>query len=175
MKLCELMETDFYTFFNLYEIHPVNPLPSFLVFKTGGFQEYITIEIHIDEQKNINGAILILDRDWIGNANSINPFGKDIAKSFIATFIPQPVQGEFRETLLTSLWNMKGTEDTIICIDKVVKIWEDSDIEVKDFLDVYRDIKIEARKVIDGHELIMKNVNEAKKKLLKISISLIDQ
>ena len=170
MNLSELEKTDFYTFFNLHEIKTAKSSPNCIIFKPGGFQEYITIHIIIDEQKNIHGAHLILDREWVGNFETINPFGKDIAKSFIGTFISSKVNSEFRDSLITSLWNMKGTKDVIICIDKVVKGWEYSNIEIKDFLDVYRNSKKEAKKILDGYELIMINIQDGDKKILKIII-----
>ncbi|MFX1276905.1 MAG: hypothetical protein ACFFBP_21055 [Promethearchaeota archaeon] len=141
--------------------------------KPGGFQDHIDIEIYIDEHEVINEAILMLDREWIGNFESLNPFGKDIAKSFIDAFLPEIPNDEFRDSLITSLWNMKGAQDVVICIDKVVKRWEEYNLEVRDFLDVYRDMKNEARKVIDDYEIIMGNVKIDNKKLLKILISFI--
>ena len=170
MSLTELEKTDFYTFFNLREIKPTKSSSDSIIFKPGGFQEYITIEINIDGQKSIYGAHLFLDREWVGNSESINPFGKDIVKSFIGTFILSKVNHEFRDSLITSLWNMKGTKDTIICIDKVVKGWEDSNIEIKDFLDVYRNLKKETKKTLAGYELIISNVQVDDKKFLKIII-----
>ncbi len=65
---------------------------------------------------------------------------------------------------------MKGTKDVIICLDKVVKGWEDSNIEIKNLLDVYRNLKNEFKKILDDYELIMTNVQEDDKKLLKIII-----
>jgi len=168
--MSELQQSDFYTFFNLHEITTTKTSKNNIILKPGGFQEYISIEIKIDEQENVNEAILILDHEWIGNIELINPFGKDIAKSFIGTIIPPKVNSEFRDSLITSLWNMKGTKDVIICIDKVVRGWEDSNLDVKAFLDVYRNLNNEAKKILDNYELIMKNVNEDGKKLLKIII-----
>lgn len=84
----ELKGSDFYQFFNIKEQKITNEGKyTRIEVKTGGFREYIDIIFYLNENREIEKGILLLDRNWIGNEQSINPFGKDIAKSFILAVI----------------------------------------------------------------------------------------
>ena len=172
LKYSELKNTDFFNFFNLKEGANIEISENSrkISFKPGGFQEFIDISIEI-KNDIVNKSYLILDQNWIGNSDTINPFGKDITKSFIATFISPEIKSEFRDSLITSLWNLKGSKDVVICMDKVVKAWEESDIEVKKFLDVYRGFETMARKIMNNIEIMMENIKENNKIRLEITIS----
>ena len=86
----ELQKTDLFSFFNfaesgrrltpegMQEIH----------FKPGGFQEFIDVQMKIDKSQLVHQGVLYLDRDWIGGPMTVSPFGKDLAKSFIAAITP---------------------------------------------------------------------------------------
>jgi len=156
----EFKGTDFFNFFNLKEVNTIidgnkrNLTGIYL--KPGGFQEHVDIQLKILHEEILN-AVLILDREWIGNEKSINPFGKDIAKSFLAALIPDALNQEFKILLVQSLWNLKGDEDRIMCIDEVIKNWEDASPDVKVFLEVYRNKKDRAVKNFENLTIMMEN------------------
>ncbi|MFX1236505.1 MAG: hypothetical protein ACFFAS_17965 [Promethearchaeota archaeon] len=170
MNFESFKNSDFYFFFNLSEIKTSKSFPLYIKLKPGGFQEHIDLEIVLEEHKEIKQAILMLDRFWIGNEVSINPFGKDIAKSFIDLMLPSNPTVDFKESLITSLWNLKGSNEKIICIDKVVEAWESSNVEVKHFLDVYRGSMKGFKKIMNKIELTMENIKDDNKERLKITM-----
>ncbi|MFX1315019.1 MAG: hypothetical protein ACFE9T_04095 [Promethearchaeota archaeon] len=144
MIYSKLTKSEFFTFFNLHEIDNQKTAPTLKTLKPGGFQEYIDIEFHLNKKGEIITAILFLDREWIGNIEIINPFGKDIAKSFIDAVVPvKEKEGEDNiiVLLIHFLFNMVGTQDKIIPCTKPLYFFENSSPEVKSFLDVYRNLK----------------------------------
>lgn len=170
IKYSFLKETDLYTFFNLREVkveeYLANPNHKLYTLKTGGFQNHIDMEIDVLED-DILKAVLYLDREWIGNEKNINPFGKDLMKSFLVTLIPPEVNKEFKIFLVESIWNLKGDEDIVICMDKVMKSWENCDITVKKYLDVYRGIKRKTSLEIEDFYLKMENlIHDQKQRLI---------
>lgn len=157
----KLKETDFFSFFNLNEIQRFNlktPKPSKkILLKPGGFQDFIDICFHILNDQIIL-ASLSLDRNWIGNDRSINPFAKDITKSFLMALLPELANEEFKIMLVQGIWNMKGSEDRIYCIDQVIHNWESSDLEVNKFINVFQGIDDQFEKEI--YNLSLKMVND---------------
>ncbi|MHA1292709.1 MAG: hypothetical protein ACTSQJ_08600 [Promethearchaeota archaeon] len=139
----ELKKTDFFKFFNFnevkFEFNKENNQKQKIYLKPGGFQEYIDFIVEINKDEILR-AILALDREWIGDQESINPFGKDIAKSFLGALIPNIIDQEFKISLVQGIWNLTGSKDRVICIDEIVYKWEDALPEVKEFLNVYRSI-----------------------------------
>lgn len=169
-----LRETDFYSFFNLREIkreyHENEIISIFL--KPGGFQEFIDIFVQIRRDVIIK-AILELDRKWIGDITRLNTFAQDITKSFIGALISDEV-GDFKLLLVQGIWNLKGTQDRIICLDEVVRNWESVNPQIKKILDVYRGIKlsyeISFEKVILSIFNELDKVGNRNKLLLRIEI-----
>ena len=149
----ELQNSDFFNFFNLHEIKDQKSSQFLKKLKPGGFQEFIDIELYLNKSNDIEKARLILDREWIGNAETINPFGKDITKSFIDAVIPlEEKRGEDNiiVLLLHFLFNMIGTKDKIIPCTEPLYHFEESSTEVKTFLEVYRNL-------IPSYELSLKH------------------
>ncbi len=67
----KLTKSDFFTFFNLNEIRSERNSPTVKIIKPGGFQEYIDIEFHLNKKGEIIMAKLTLDRQWIGNVETL--------------------------------------------------------------------------------------------------------
>ncbi|MHA1283193.1 MAG: hypothetical protein ACTSQP_11870 [Promethearchaeota archaeon] len=134
----QLKKTDFFNFFNLSEIDRKIENDFLLIsLKPGGFQEFIDIQLKL-YKNDIIEAKLSLDRSWIGDSNSINPFAKDIAKSFIGALFPDKIDEEFKISLVQAIWNTKGSEDLVICLDKAIKNWESSDPDIERYLKTFR-------------------------------------
>jgi len=162
----KLRLSEFFTFFNLNEIDSERSSPNIKILKPGGFQEYINIEFHLNERGDVVMAILLLDRQWIGNVETINPFGKDIAKSFIDAVVP-PVEKEGEDNivilLVHFLFNMVGTKDKIIPCTQPLYNFENSSRKVKCFLDVYRGLKNSFEIPLKTSTLIIKNIIQKNK------------
>jgi hypothetical protein len=138
IRYSDLKKSDFFQFFNLTEvaINKTDLSKKFIKLKPGGFQEHIDIEFQLDGDYII-GAKILLDRVWMGNHESINPFGTDIAKSFIVAFTP-PREKESIRSLVFFLMNLKGDKDILIPCQKPYQYFEKSEPEIVPFLDVYR-------------------------------------
>jgi hypothetical protein len=160
IKYSSLKETEFFEFFNLCEIgtdkYGVNDNLKRIFLKTGGFQDHINIEFHILKDEIVN-AFLHLDREWIGNINSINPFAKDIAKSFLNDLIPLEINPEFKRELVHFIWNLEGDQDTIIRINEVEREFEKASSDVKQFLDTFLGERNLVHITFDNFTIMMEN------------------
>ncbi len=169
----KLKETDFYTFFNLSESNiSYQEIPrhsKIILLKPGGFQKFIDISFHISNEQ-ICKASLSLDRNWIGDEKSINPFAKDITKSFLMALLPEELDQEFKLMLIQGIWNTKGSQDRILCIDEVIHSWESSNPEVKRFINVFKGIDIQHE--INFEWLKLKMINEFDKNKNSIWLNL---
>ncbi|MHA1782075.1 MAG: hypothetical protein ACTSUL_01465, partial [Promethearchaeota archaeon] len=96
IRYSDFLKSDFFNFFNFSEIlhEKFQEEKELLKLKPGGFREFIDLELILMKGKIIE-AILYLDRNWVGDEFSLNPFAKDIAKSFVGTFFPPGVDDEF--------------------------------------------------------------------------------
>ena len=113
------------------------------------------------EKDELEKAVLLLDREWIGDDKSINSFGKDIAKSFIDAVTPS--EEKKRENnqvkLLTHfLFNLKGSRDILIPLDKLLQDFEESDPNVKAVLDVYRNLNRSVEFSLENSKFIFDNI-----------------
>ena len=173
----ELKKTDFFQFFNLHEMQIIrkselNDL-TYIELETGGFQEFINIKLYINNERNIQKAELIMDRSWIGNAENINPFGKDIAKSFIYTMTPLD-EKEKIESLSHYLWMLKGLNDNIISIKNKKNDYDDPTISEMEFIDVYRNLLPKAEFKLEDSSFFVENINIDEKEKLIIIWKVID-
>jgi hypothetical protein len=117
MKLSEIQSsgTDFFLFFG---IHQVAEIPIFgrsviKKFKPGGFQEFIDIEITENDINELLSVAIQIDRHWLGNLQHLNPFGIDIAKSFLKAFTYSKTLPQI-DQILEYLTNLHGEEDEVI-------------------------------------------------------------
>jgi hypothetical protein len=108
--------TDFYSFFNLTEMQREKMDSLHCIhLKPGGFQTHIDIEVMINEDEYLLNGVLTLDREWIGDASSINVFAKDITKSFIHDLLEGGDQQEARP-IMDALIAVRGSHDTVITL-----------------------------------------------------------
>lgn len=108
--------TDFYSFFNVTEIQRERTGSNHRIsLKPGGFQTHIDIEVAIDEDEYLLNGVLALDRDWVGNANSINVFAKDISKSFIHDLLENGDREE-AQPIIDALGAVRGNHDRVITL-----------------------------------------------------------
>ena len=172
IRYSDFLKSDFFNFFNFSEIlhEKFQEEKELLKLKPGGFREFIDLELILMKGEIIE-AILDLDRNWVGDEFSLNPFAKDIVKSFVGTFFPPGVDDEFGLILVQGIWNLKGKKDLVICLDEVVKEWETIDNRVQQFLNVYRGILDKYEIKIDNWKFHMENIFKREKGLKMLNMS----
>jgi hypothetical protein len=117
MSYDELQKTELFSFFNFTESGRKAAPDGFqeIHYKPGGFQEFIDVQMKVDRSQMIHEGVLYLDRDWIGGPMTVNPFGKDLAKSFIAAVCPA-ADKEKADRIVSTIWNLQGASDRVISI-----------------------------------------------------------
>jgi hypothetical protein len=117
MSYEDLRKTDLFEFFNFSESgrRRVSGDMQEIHLKPGGFQEFIDIKMMIDRSQTVHESILYLDRDWIGSPMTVSPFGKDLAKSFIAAITPE-ADREKADRVISTIWNLQGSGDRVIAV-----------------------------------------------------------
>ncbi|MFW9769406.1 MAG: hypothetical protein ACFFF9_11845 [Candidatus Thorarchaeota archaeon] len=117
MSYDELRKTDLFEFFNFSESgrRRISGDMQEIHLKPGGFQEFIDLKMIVDRSQTVHEGVLYLDRDWIGGPMTISPFGKDLAKSFIAAVTPE-TDKEKAERVISTIWNIQGSSDHVISI-----------------------------------------------------------
>lgn len=173
MNYLSFKNSEFFKFFNLNVLSSteLNSWDKELRFKPSGFQDYIDIVLWFDMEEQIKKGKLILDREWIGDDKSINPYGTDISKSFIGLLFPENLLSEFKKLLVHYLFNLRGDRQVHIPLHKAFQKFEDSALEVKPFLDVYRGQKEREHKSIGGFTIKMENIHSEKGERLLIQLS----
>ena len=116
MDYDEFQQSEFASFFNLQEVEQFQEPNGCmrLHLKTGGFQEFVDIELKLDASLRLRQASLELARAWIGNEDSLNPFAKDICKSFIHDLAQ--VHHKKIQDLVDGIWDLHGKKDEVIYI-----------------------------------------------------------
>lgn len=165
-----LTKTDFFSFFNITETNRAKTEEGIvrISLKPGGFQEHIDIEIKVDEKGSILRADLFLDRDWIGDWKKINPFGKDIAKSFIECLYTKHERSQVRD-LVSAIWRLKGVNDEVISFKKGEES-EDS-TKMRRATDVYTGKEKLYTMMLSQSEIIIENLRQGGRERLRITIS----
>jgi hypothetical protein len=149
-----LQNSDFYQFFNIHPIKTnqnikrLNP-GVFKYFKPGGFLEYVDLLFRINENDQLTGALLILDRAWVGNQKSLNPFGMDIAKSFLDAIAPEPHPPDWIE-VINLLKDLHGEADHVIHLHPESSKTHSLSDSAKNFMLTYMNLNTQ-------HELRYKN------------------
>lgn len=115
MSYEELQKTELFSFFHFTESGRRQSPDGFqeIHFKPGGFPEFIDVQMKVDRTQMVHEGILYLDRDWIGGPMTVNPFGKDLAKSFIAAVCPAKDKKNV-ERVVSTIWNLQGNSDKVI-------------------------------------------------------------
>lgn len=166
--------SELYHFFNLSEntIEKISLHLKEISLKTGGFQEFIDLLIHTNNDDCIVKAKLHLAREWIGDSDSINHFSTDIAKSLIDLLFPsgKNYDPEFKKHLVHYLFNLRGNNEVVIPLHKAYQQFEDSSPEVKPFLDVFRNKQNYAQEKFNDFEISMKNLIKNDKEYLSLEM-----
>ncbi|MHA1902586.1 MAG: hypothetical protein ACXADL_02680 [Candidatus Thorarchaeota archaeon] len=136
----------------------------------GSFEEYIDIELSIDKKKNVHRALLLLDRDWIGDRSTLNPFAKDLVKSFISGMVPEKDK-EKATAISSAIMDSWGEDNAVLTIGHDIDPDDKSRVEVREALIVFLgESQLYSLQMV-GSDIIMDNIDEGKKKRLRIEIS----
>jgi hypothetical protein len=113
----DLKKTDLFSFFNFTEMGRRLSQGGLVEIrlKPGAFQEFIDASMKVDRAGNLQEGILYLDRDWIGGPMTLNPFGKDLAKSFVNA-VTHPDDRERAAGIVSTLWRVTGSDDIVLRI-----------------------------------------------------------
>jgi hypothetical protein len=168
-----LKRTELFTFFRLSEItrsRPSNEGIVRVILKPGGFQEFIDIEVRIDQSSLVRGASLIMDRKWVGEMTNVNPFAKDITKTFISVLIP-PEDTQIVRDVVNAIWNLRGTKDKVYYLTQPPDEEESDDPEIVKAQRVYLGEEAKFEMIMPSSELIIENSRIGAKELLLLTVN----
>jgi len=171
MSYEDLQKTELFSFFHFTESGRRAAPGGFqeIHYKPGGFQEFIDVQMKVDRSQIVHEGVLYLDRDWIGGPMTVNPFGKDLAKSFIAAICPQKDK-ETVERVVSTIWNLQGSKDKVITIhpdgpDDLTK-----EVPIEELEQVYLGISKIFEMTCEESSIKIENVVDIGKDRLKITI-----
>ncbi len=168
----EFQKSEFASFFNVQEVERIQEPNGFfrLHLKTGGFQEFVDIELRLDASLQLQQASLELARAWIGDEDSLNPFARDICKSFIHDLAD--INNKKIQDLVEGIWDLHGKKDEVIYIKSpapsATRLAE-TQRAIKVFSGVLPLLEINLPKF----KLKMENIEISGKALLRVTFSLI--
>ena len=171
-SLDDLKKTDLFSFFGFSEVGR-RPIASGLIevrMKPGGFQEFIDASVIINRSGALHEAVLFLDREWIGSLMTVNPFGKDLAKSFVEAVTPDEDKTR-AGGIVSTLWRITGSDDIVLRIRES----EQTEPEIQEFLqhlvNVYLGTERRFAMDLSKTSVVMENVTNLGRDRLKIAIS----
>ncbi|MGY5872682.1 MAG: hypothetical protein RTV72_10585 [Candidatus Thorarchaeota archaeon] len=167
----ELQKTELFSFFNFSESGRKSTPGGYqeIHYKPGGFQEFIDVKMKIDQSQMVQEGVLYLDRDWIGGPMTVSPFGKDLAKSFIAAVCPNADKKQ-AERVVSSIWNLSGSSDRIISLHPEGSEIVDSEDAIEEIELVYLGIAECFEMTFEKSCIKIENVTDVGRARLKISI-----
>lgn len=171
MSYDELRKTDLFSFFSLTETgrRPMADGMQEIHLKPGGFQEFIDVKMKIDRSQRVHQGVLYLDRDWIGGPMTVSPFGKDLAKSFIAAVTP-PTDRKKADNVVSAIWNIQGSSDNVIAIQPQSPKDQTPESPIEVLEQVYFGIEDKFEMKLEKSSIKIENVIDVGRKRLKISI-----
>lgn len=175
MSYEDLRKTDLFSFFNFSESgrRPMSGGMQEIHLKPGGFPEFIDLKIKVDRSQTVHEGVLYLDRDWIGSPMTVSPFGKDLAKSFIAAVTP-PVDREKAYSVVSTIWNIQGSSDKVIPLQPQSSKDLVPEPPLEKLENVYFGLEEKFEMTLKESCVKVENVIDVGKKRLKISIKTVE-
>lgn len=167
----DLKKTDLFSFFNFTESGRKSTTGGYqeIHYKPGGFQEFIDVMMKIDQAQMVQEGILYLDRDWIGGPMTVSPFGKDLAKSFIAAICPE-ADKEQADRVVSTIWNLSGSSDRVISLHPEGSENAKTEGAIEEIELVYLGIADKFEMTFEKSCIKIENVMDVGRNRLKISI-----
>ena len=174
MSYDELRNTELFSFFSFSETgrRPMADGMQLIHLKPGGFQEFIDVTMKIDRSQKVHSGVLYLDREWIGSPMTVSPFGKDLAKSFIAAVTP-PADRKEADNIVSTIWNIEGTSDKVVSIQSEISKEKEAKLPIEELQQVYLGIEEKYEMKLQKSCIKVENVTDVGRKRLKISIDAI--
>lgn len=166
----ELKKSEFFSFFNISEVKrvPADSGDTQVWLKTGGFREFIDLQLTVEKTSRVREAVLFIDRSWIGDKVHLSPFAKDLAKSYISALVAESDKKQAK-LFTEALWNLSGSGDRILRRQQ-----EEGPAElppdVKRALEVYTGGERRLRAPMLATDLIFENVTADGKDRLKLTV-----
>jgi hypothetical protein len=175
MSYEDLRKTDLFEFFHFSESgrKRVSGDMQEIHLKPGGFQEFIDITMMIDRSQTVHEGVLFLDRDWIGGPMTISPFGKDLAKSFIAAVTPE-ADKERAERVISTIWNIQGSSDRVISIQPQSPKDLVAEPPIEELENVYLGIEKKFEMTLKESCIKIENVVDVGRDRLRISVESVE-
>jgi hypothetical protein len=175
MSYEELRKTDLFEFFHFTETwrKPISTGMQEIHLKPGGFQEFIDLRMKIDRSQKVHSGVLYLDRDWIGSPMTVSPFGKDLAKSFIAAVTP-PSDREKADNIVNTIWSVQGLGDQTTSIHSEGPKNPVPEPPIEELVQVYLGLEDTFEMKLERSQIKVENVTDIGRKRLKISIESIE-
>jgi hypothetical protein len=173
MDYGDLRRSELFTFFRLSEQSRSEPSDAGIVtisLKPGGFQEFIDMQVQIDRTSLVREASLLMDRKWVGDIANVNPFAKDITKTFLSVFVPAE-DADFVKDIVHTIWNLKGTQDKVYYLTQPSEEEESYDPQVLKAQRVYLGEDERLEMVMPSSELVIENNRRDSKERLRLTIS----
>jgi len=171
MSYEDLQKTELFSFFHFTESGRRPAAGGFqeIHYKPGGFQEFIDVHMKVDRSHIVHEGVLYLDRDWIGGPMTVNPFGKDLAKSFIAAICPTKDK-EKAEQVVSTIWNLQGSKDNVISLHPDGPNDLTKEVSIEKLEQVYLGISRIFEMTCEESCIKIENVIDVGKNRLKITI-----
>jgi hypothetical protein len=173
MDYSGLRRSELFTFFRLSEHSRTGPSETGIVkvfLKPGGFQESIDVQVLVDNIGLVREASLLMDRRWVGDMANVNPFAKDISKTFISVFIPAE-DADLVKDIIHAIWNLKGTNDKVYYVSPSSEEEEFYDYQVLKAQRAYLGEERKFEMVMPSSELVIENYHADGKDRLRLTIS----
>ncbi|MFW9787909.1 MAG: hypothetical protein ACFFE2_15510 [Candidatus Thorarchaeota archaeon] len=171
MSYDELRKTDLFSFFNFTESgrKPIIGGMQEIHLKPGGFQEFIDVMMTVDRAQQVHEGVLYLDRDWIGGPMTVSPFGKDLAKSFIAAVTP-PTDRKKADNIVTTIWNIQGFSDSAVITQPEDTKKPVPEPPIEKLEHVYLGLEDSFEMKLEKSCIKVENISDVGRKRLKITI-----
>jgi len=171
----DLQKTDFYSFFNFSESgrKPMSGGLQEIYLKPGGFPEFIDLRMMVDQSQTLHEGVLYLDRDWIGGPMTVSPFGRDLAKSFIAAVTPA-VDREKADSVVSTIWNIHSSSGKVNLLQYESLKDLNSESPFEKLENVYFGVEDKFEMTLKESCIKIENVVDVGRKRLKISVEPIE-
>ncbi|OLS31009.1 MAG: hypothetical protein ThorAB25_05960 [Candidatus Thorarchaeota archaeon AB_25] len=175
MSYEELRKTDLFSFFSFSETgrRPMTDGMQEIHLKPGGFQEFIDVTMKIDRSQKVHQGVLYLDREWIGSPMTVSPFGKDLAKSFIAAVTP-PIDRKKADNVANTIWSVQGISDREIAIQPQSPKDLVPELPIEELVHVFLGIEDKFEMKLEKSCITVENVTDVGRKRLRISIESVE-
>lgn len=151
------VSSEFAKFFNITESERIAQDDGSTVvrFEPGSFQESIDVVLWLDSDGTVFKAALHATREWVGDEKKLNPFAKDLIKSFISQMIC-PQAREAVGPLVKTLWEAQGSVDRVMTVEGKERLVAPPP-EVRARLETLYGQKEEHIEIFDGCQVQMEN------------------